>query len=73
MNFPIFGLKFDRGGESEQDFQQQKAEPPDEESEVVAGCGQHGVDGVACAMGEMASAHAVLGLEMADDRFDGGA
>ena len=41
--------------------------------EVIADGGEHGVDGIAGAVSEMIAAHAVLGLEMADHRFDGGA
>ena len=35
--------------------------------------GEDGVGGVALRMGEEVSAHSALGLQMADDRFDGGA
>src|SRR5258707_15208358 len=48
------------------------AEPAQEEAEVVAGGGEDGVDAVAVATLEMAAAHAVLGLEMTDDRLDRG-
>ena len=41
--------------------------------EVITDGGEHGVDGIAGAVSEMIAAHAVLGLEMADHRFDGGA
>ena len=58
----------DRRCESTQDAQPQKAEPPDEEAEVVSGGGQDGVDCVADRMGEIVAAHAMLGLEMADKR-----
>ena len=51
---------------------QQNLEPPDQEAEVVADGGEYGVDGVAGAVSEIIAAHAVLGLEMADDRLDGG-
>src|SRR5258707_655239 len=48
------------------------AEPAQEEAEVVAGGGEDGVDAVAVATLEMVAAHAVLGLEMTDDRLDRG-
>ena len=51
---------------------QQKPEPADEAAEVVAGGGEDGVDGVAATEPEIVAAHAVLGLEMADDGLDGG-
>ncbi len=57
-------------------FQQQaheKSEPGQEASEVVTGCGEDGVDGVALRVGEEVPAHAVVFLAMADDGFDGGA
>ena len=50
---------------------QELPEPVQEEREVVSGGGQHGVDGVAVFAGEIVAVHAVLGLEMADDRLDG--
>ncbi len=40
--------------------------------EVITDGGEHGVDGIAGAVSEMIAAHAVLGLEMANDRLDGG-
>jgi hypothetical protein len=52
---------------------QQNPEPADEASEVVAGGGEDGVGGVAAPESEIVAAHAVLGLEMADDGLDGGA
>ena len=46
--------------------------PVEQEADVVAcGC-EDGVDAVAFAMGEVVSAHAVLVLDVTDDRFDGG-
>ncbi|MGY4333571.1 hypothetical protein ACVWWG_007988 [Bradyrhizobium sp. LB7.2] len=51
---------------------QQQAEPADEATEVVASGGEDGVGGVVAAEPEIIAAHAVLGLEMADDGFDGG-
>ncbi|MGY2932970.1 hypothetical protein ACVWZ6_002572 [Bradyrhizobium sp. GM6.1] len=50
---------------------QQEAEPTDEAAEVVAGGGEDGVGGVSLPEPEIVAAHAVLGLEMADDGFDG--
>ncbi len=47
-----------------------EAEPANEPAEVVAGGGEHGVDGVAAHVGEVVAAHAVVVLEMADDRLD---
>ncbi len=47
-------------------------QPHEESSEVVAGGGEHGVDGVAAGVGEVIAAHAVMFLEVADDGFDGG-
>ena len=41
--------------------------------EVVAGGGEDGVDGIAGVVCKIIAAHAVLGLEMADDWLDGGA
>lgn len=52
---------------------QQEAEPPNEAAEVVADGGEDGVGGVTVAVPEIVPAHAMLGLEMADDRLDGGA
>ncbi len=40
--------------------------------QVTADGGEHGVDGVAGAVSEIITAHAVLGLEMADHWLDGG-
>lgn len=51
---------------------QQKAEPTDEAAEVVAGGGEDGVGRVPLAEPEIIASHAVRGLEMADDGFDGG-
>ena len=48
-------------------------EPAQEQAEVVAGSGEHGVDAVAIAAREIVAAHAVILLEVADDAFDGGA
>jgi hypothetical protein len=59
-----------------QDLQQgaQKLlEPAQEEAEVVTGGGEHRVDAVAVTAFEVISAHPVLGLDMPNDRLDGGA
>src|SRR5205814_2287664 len=52
---------------------QKPSEPAQEEAKVVAGGGEHSIDAVAVASLQIIAAHAVLGLGMADDRFDGGA
>src|SRR5256886_17492323 len=52
---------------------QKLLEPAQEQAEVVAGSGEHGVDAIAIAAGEIVAAHAVILLEVADDGFDGGA
>src|SRR5262249_21656089 len=41
-------------------------------AEIIAGGGEHGVDGVAAGVGEVIAAHAVMFLEMADDGLNGG-
>src|SRR5205814_288039 len=44
-----------------------------EEAEVIAGGGEHGIDAIAVApLQIIAAANTVLGLGMADDWFDGG-
>jgi hypothetical protein len=50
----------------------QKPQPVQEEAEVISDGGEDGVIGVACPVGQVASSHSVVGLEMNDDRFDGG-
>ena len=52
---------------------QKPPQPAQEKGEVVAGGGEHGVGTVAVAAFEIIAAHAVLGFEMADNRFDRGA
>jgi hypothetical protein len=47
---------------------QELGQPAQEQTEVVAGSGEHGVDAIAFGALEIIAAHAVLGLEMADDR-----
>src|SRR5437763_3078104 len=49
---------------------QKPSQPAQEEAEVVAGGGEHGIDAVAVASLEIIAAHSVLGLDMADDRLD---
>ena len=61
-----------RGSESGEDLAKQQADPPDEAAEVIAGGGEDGVGSVALSEPEIIAAHAVLGLEMADDRLNGG-
>ena len=39
---------------------------------AMRGGGEHGVDGVAAGVGKVIAAHAVMLLEMADDRLNGG-
>ena len=53
-----------------QDFAQQEPEPPEQDAEVVADRGEHGVDGVAGAVSEVTASHAVLGLEVTDHGLD---
>ena len=60
-------------GESGDQGAQEPLQPAQEETEVVSGGGEDGVDAVAVASLEIIAAEAVLGLEMADDRLDGGA
>ena len=47
-------------------------DPAEEQAEVAAGGGEHGVDALAVATVEATAVDAVLGLEMADHRLDGG-
>jgi len=51
---------------------QQQAEPANEASEVIADGGKDGIGGIALAVPEVIPAHAMLGLEVADDRLDSG-
>ena len=57
--------------EQDQQSEQQEPQPGEEETEVITGGGEHGVDGVAGGMRQVIAVHAVLGLEMADDGLDG--
>ena len=52
---------------------QQEPQPFKQEMEVITGGGQHGVNGIAGTVCKIIAAHAVLGLEMTDHWFDGGA
>ena len=49
---------------------QKPLEPAQEQTEVVAGSGEHGVDAVAVAPFEVIAAHPVLGLDVTNDRLD---
>jgi hypothetical protein len=65
-----------KGGQclsSGQESGQQELQPFEQEVEVVAGCGEQGVKGIASTMREIIAGHAVFGLEMTDHGFDGGA
>jgi hypothetical protein len=53
--------------------QQKFLEPAQEQAEVVASGGEHGVDAVAMPAVEMVAAHPVVVLEMAGHGLDGGA
>ena len=44
-----------------------------QEMEVVGGRCEHGINGIAGMMCKIVAAHAVLGFEMTDNWFDGGA
>ena len=50
----------------------QKRQPFEQAPEVVTGGGDDDVGRVAGGIGEVVSAHAVIGLQMPDDRLDGG-
>ena len=54
-------------------MEQQKPQPGDEAAEVVGCGGEDCVDGIAARMGERIAAHAMVVLEMANDRLDSGA
>src|SRR5438552_1331789 len=72
---PVLGRLWirERCEERLQQGAQKPSEPAQEEAKVVAGGGEHSIDAVAVAPLQIIAAHAVLGLGMADDRFDGGA
>ena len=52
---------------------QKKPQPGEEETEVVAGGGEDGVDRIALGSSQVIALHAVLILDVADERFDRGA
>ena len=52
---------------------QKPLQPAQEETEVVAGSGEHGVAAIALASFEVIAAHPTLGLHVPNDRLDGGA
>ena len=58
---------------SRRESRQQEPQPFKQEMEVITGGGQHGVNGIAGTVCKIIAAHAVLGLEMTDHWFDGGA
>ena len=60
-----------QGCKSCQEQGAQKLEPGEEQIEIVADGGEHGVDGIAAGMGEVVSVHAVLVFGMANHGFDG--
>ena len=49
-----------------------RIKPCEQAAKVVAGGGEHGVDGVAAGVGEVVATHAMMFLEMADDGLNGG-
>ena len=67
----ISGKSAARGAPREE--AQKPPQPAQEESEVVAGGGEHGVGAVAVAAREMIAAPSVLGFEVLDSRPDRGA
>jgi len=56
--------------EGSDDDTQELCEPSQQQTEVIAGGGENSVDAVAEASLEIISVHAVLGLDVADDRLD---
>ena len=58
---------------SRQESREQKLQPSEQEVEVIAGRGEHGVNGIAGMVCKIIAAHTVLGLEMTDHWFDCGA
>ena len=67
------GLNVRSVGERPDAGTQKVCQPAEQQAEVVAGSGKDGVDAVSLGSLEIVAAHAVLGLEMADDRLDGSA
>jgi hypothetical protein len=53
--------------EGGQDYGQQKSQPFEWATEVVAGGGEDGVGGVAVGPGEVVSAHPMLGIGVTDE------
>jgi DNA-damage-inducible protein D len=51
---------------------QNRGQSAQQQLEVVAGSGEHGIHAIAFGSLEVIAAHPVLGLEMTDDGFDGG-
>jgi hypothetical protein len=64
------GLK--RCSKGDEYLAQQEPDPSDQAMEVVADGCEDGVGGVAPTEPEIVSAHAMVGLEIADDGLDGG-
>ena len=58
--------------EGDEKLAQQKPEPADQTTEVVADSCEYSVGSIAPTIPEIVSAHAMLSFEMADHRFDGG-
>jgi hypothetical protein len=56
----------------EENGAQKRREPPQEEVEVEAGGSEDGIDAVAVLANEEVAVHAMVGLEVADHRLDGG-
>src|SRR5215831_21091345 len=68
------GFERPRGCEQCTDEGTQKPlEPAQEQAEVVAGNGEHGVDAVAVAAFEVIATYPALGLDVPNDRLDRGA
>ena len=77
MKKPVFELLSDGvcrvpPEEARQDEAQESLEPPEQEAEVLAGAGEQGIDLVAMAPFEVIAAEMAVGLEVPDDRLDGG-
>jgi len=60
-------------GELGEDLAQQKPEPTDQATEVVADGGQDGIGGISLAVPEIIAVHSMVCFEVADHRLDGGA
>jgi hypothetical protein len=52
---------------------QKRRQPAQQEGEIIAGGGEHGVGAIAVKALEVIAVQSVLGLQMADDRLDCGA